>query len=899
VPDLSPERPIPLVPGAATTLEWPRLRSLIAAGCSSPLGRAWVESLEPTADRAWIEQQQLRTAELRTLRSGGVRFVFTGLFDPSDPLERARIEGAALDPIEIAALLELAERIQAWRTLVLPKPGSAPTPVRTGALPAIAALSSPLAEFDFTPLLNQLRGKIEPDGSLADDASPELRRIRASMQRQHKAIEDSLRRSLRALSTDGSTQDTLITVRGERFVIPVKAEFKRRVPGVIHGSSSSGQTVFVEPLEAIEQNNELVRLLDEEQAEIHRILLAFTRTLAQHAPGLLTGTAILAEVESHDARARFADFLHCVQPEFLSEAVLNTQRPPRPADAPVSFDNLTEGGALELRGARHPLLELRMREEAASQSATRTPDQATPTAEAATTPSTPPHLLPPQPARSAAPVPLTLILPNNARQLIVSGPNTGGKTVSLKTLGLLAIMAQAGLPIPADRAILPIFDAIYADIGDAQSIERNLSSFSAHVVNLDRILRTAQPGSLVLLDELGSATDPEEGAALAVAIAERFLALGCWSAVTTHLTAMKVYAANHAGVLNAAVGFDPEALAPTYTLRLGVPGASAGLNIASRLGMDPDLIASARTQMSTQTVDIGNFLDSLHTQLTAASAERDRLRLATAEVARERTRLQQEGRAEQKQSTRALEVKLQTLLREFEQQIKETVQSIDDKAVARRISRDAATRLNRLRRETGEQFQSTVLAHQTIADQNQPNAQTTPTGSSAGSQPSALQAHRPIAPGDLIHLRSLDREARVERILDSGYEVSFGTMKMRVPISDIAPLSTIQRPTPLAAARRRGGVTVQISSDTDSEYTPMEINVIGRTADEAHTEVERFLDRAFLAGLPRIRIVHGTGAGVLRRTLREYLRNHPHVANIEDPPQNLGGQGATEVELRQ
>ena len=284
----------------------------------------------------------------------------------------------------------------------------------------------------------------------------------------------SLRRSLRSLAEGGSTsggtqllQDDLITIRGDRFVIPVRAEFKRRVPGVIHGSSSSGQTVFVEPLETIEQNNELVRLLDEEQAEIHRILVAMTRALGQNADAIHRGTCILAEVESHTARARFADALNCVRPIFAEE--------------------------LSLTAARHPLLELRMRASALEDG-----------------------------NQVSSPVPLTIILPPTAKQLIISGPNTGGKTVSLKTLGLLSLMAQAGIPVPAEEAKLPLFTGVYADIGDAQSIERNLSSFSAHVVNLDRISREASASSLVLLDELGSATDPEEGAALAVRCSRAF-----------------------------------------------------------------------------------------------------------------------------------------------------------------------------------------------------------------------------------------------------------------------------------------------------------------------------------------------------------------------------------------
>ena len=817
---LLPNIPSPLAEASSVALEWPRLRELIAGHATSPLGRAWVLALEPCADRTWIEAQQQRTGEIRDLLTGGGSFEFHGLFDPTERLEQARLEGAALEALVINALLTVVERVAAWRALLISPVG------RARVWPGIAGLSAALVEHDFAPLLHALRGKIEPDGSISDDASHELRRIRRAMERQHRAIEESLRKSLRALASEGSTQEELITVRGERFVIPVKAEFRKRVPGVIHGSSSSGQTVFVEPLETIEQNNELVRLLDEEQREIHRILVAMTRAIGEQADAILLGATVLAEVESHFARARFANELECVRPSF--------------------------GNLLSFKGARHPLLELRLRRSGVTA------------------------------------VPLTFVLEADARQLIISGPNTGGKTVALKTTGLMALMAQAGVPVPAEAATLPLFRTIYADIGDAQSIESNLSSFSSHILNVDRIARLANEDSLVLLDELGSATDPEEGAALAVAIAGHFLSVRAWSCITTHLTSLKVYAANRAGVLNAAVGFDQATLSPTYQLRLGVPGASAGLNIAERLGLMAEIVASARAQLTTQAADIGVLLDQLHAQLTAASGEREALRLREREIARERLRLETEGRAEQKARTKELEAKLNSLIGEFETQLREMVKAIDDKAVAKKIARDSSARIARLRREFSEQFNSTVVAHTTGADKNDPAVQ------AAG----RVVAARAVKAGDLVKLKSLGRQARVERVIDGkNFEVLVGTMKMRVAESDIAEVTPVVALTPLEAARRRGGITVQMTSDSDS--VPMEINVIGRTAEEAQDEVSRYLDRAFMAGLPHVRIVHGTGMGVLRRTLREFLKNHPQVTNVTEPPHNQGGQGATEVELRQ
>jgi len=847
---LLPNIPSPLAETSSAALEWPRLRELIAGQASSPLGRARVLALEPSADRMWIEAQQQRTGEIRDLLTGGGSFEFHGMIDPTERLEQARIEGAALEALEINALLTVVERIAAWRALLISPAG------RARVWPGIAGLSAALVEHDFAPLLHALRGKIEPDGSLSDEASHELRRIRRAMDRQHRAIEESLRKSLRALASEGSTQEELITVRGERFVIPVKAEFRKRVPGVIHGSSSSGQTVFVEPLETIEQNNELVRLLDEEQREIHRILVAMTRAIGEQADAILLGTAVLAEVESYFARARFADELGCVRPVFTSHISESRCGAPAPCD-PTHDDETVMDGApksvgLRLTAARHPLLELRLRRS------------------------------------GEAAVPITLALEPDARQLIISGPNTGGKTVALKTTGLLALMAQSGVPVPAEAATLPLFRAIYADIGDAQSIESNLSSFSSHVLNVDRIARLANEESLVLLDELGSATDPEEGAALAVAIASYFLERRAWSCITTHLTSLKVYAANRAGVLNAAVGFDQATLSPTYQLRLGVPGASAGLNIAERLGLNAEIVAAAREQLTTQAADIGVLLDQLHAQLTAASGEREALRLHEREIVRERLRLETEGRAEQKARTKELEAKLNSLIGEFETQLRETVKAIDDRAVAKRIARKAGSAVARVKREFAEQFNSTVVAHTTGANKDDAAAQ-------AGGRGVAV---RSVKAGDLVKLKSLGREARVERVIDAkNFEVLVGTMKMRVAIGDVAEVTPVVAVTPLEAVRRRGGITVQTSTDSDS--VPMEINVIGRTAEEAQDEVSRYLDRAFMAGLPHIRIVHGTGMGVLRRTLREFLKNHPQVTSVTEPPHDQGGQGATEVELRQ
>jgi DNA mismatch repair protein MutS2 len=551
----------------------------------------------------------------------------------------------------------------------------------------------------------------------------------------------------------------------------------------------------------------------------------------------------LSELELQFAKARFAEDYNCVGVQLSGEPPVSS------GDSRPRLSRATEGRLL-LHNARHPLLERNLR------------------------------------TKSISVVPVSVELEGARRQLIITGPNTGGKTVTLKTVGLLALMAQAGLPVPADRAELPVFDAVLADIGDYQSIEQNLSTFSAHVTNIDFISRTATARSLVLLDELGSATDPEEGAALAVAIAGHFGGIGCMTIISTHHTSLKVYAANTTGVVNASVGFDEATLQPTYELKVGVPGASAGINIARRLGLNPAIIESARSRLGTQARDVGQFLDKLHADLREAENERLRLKTREQELERDKAHLAAEGRKEQQAKVREMEKKLESLLRDFEYHAREAVNAVQDRAAAQKLSKDAERRIAKLRREFREQFDSTVVAHSTGADHGDPHAQP--------------QVVKHVSQGDTVKLKSTGRPARVVRKVDDNhFEVEMGVMKMKIARDDIAEvLATAQgqaAESPVTAARARG---ISVSLESESANVPSEINVIGQTVDDASREVEKFVDRAFLAGLPRVRVVHGSGMGILRKALRQLLQQHPHVASVAEPPQNEGGGGATVVELR-
>ncbi len=798
--------------------------------------------LTPSRDRQWIELQQQLTEELRGyLRTGG-RFDFHGLLDPAQLIDKARIAGAALETIEIRDLLLLADRAAEWREIALH-----PAAAIQDKWQAVHELSEGIA--DFTLLLRHFRNKILPDGTLDDRASSELARIRREIEKQKRTIQESLRAYLRRLSEGGAVQEELVTIRGERFVIPVKTEQRRRVQGVAHGTSSSGQTVFIEPLETIEQNNDLVRLLEEEQAEIHRILLDMTARLGERADELAHAVNVLSELELQFAKARFAEEYNCVAVKLLADSVTDPSQPEVSTVTPSPVEGSADTApcdALILRNARHPMLERTLK------------------------------------SRGVAVVPLTVELDSEHRQLIISGPNTGGKTVALKTVGLLALMAQSGIPIPADRAELPIFDSVFADIGDYQSIEQNLSTFSAHVTNIDLISHHATAQSLVLLDELGSATDPEEGAALAVAIADYFRRVSCLSIVSTHHTALKVYAANTPGVLNAAVGFDENTFAPTFELRVGVPGASAGINIAHKLGLNLHIVGDARQRMSSQSQDVSRFLDRLHSELRQLDSERSELRAREQEVARQRNHLELEGRKEQKEKLRELEKKLESVLRDFEYRARETVNAVQDRAQALKLSKDAERRIDKMRREFREQFDSTVVAHSTGADTGDPDAQ--------------QHVVKHVSVGDTVRLKSLGRDGKVVRHFDDdSFEVAVGPMKMKVARDDFASVVARDDSNPVASARARG---INVSLAREDESVPTEINVIGQTVDEATREVEKFVDRAFLAGAIRLRVVHGSGMGILRKALRQYLKSHPHVATVSEPPQNEGGGGATVVELR-
>jgi DNA mismatch repair protein MutS2 len=798
---------------SADLLEFEPLRELVGRYIGSPLGRAELEKLEPHTDRAVLENALADVAEAiayqgasrqpqAAARGSAIRLRFHSIPDVSSALTILRIEGAVLEPkqiLELGRLIEEAGEVRAALNLAGEK------------YPRLAAQVAATA--DPRPILRDVRGKILPDGTVADDASVALNRLRRDIERQRRQIQTSLERFLRTHRDDGTLQEEFITLRNDRFVVPVVAGQQRKVYGVIHGASGSGHTLFVEPLETIDLNNELVRLREEEQREVARILRELTELLRTNRPRIQALVAAIGRLDLLFAKAEFASDFECVIPRFSAE----TNR------------------RLALKDARHPLLQDVLR-------------------------------------RQKKPIlPISLALDEKQRTLLISGPNTGGKTVSMKTVGLLALMAQAALPVPAAEAEFPLFEQVLAEIGDQQSIQESLSSFSGHIARVREMLETVTPRSLVLLDELGRATDPEEGGPLGVAILESFRAHGAFTFASTHLLALKIFGATTEGVLNASMGFDEKTLQPTYVLQLGAPGKSAGLEIASRLGLSEELIARARQRMSTSERDIAVFLNELHQRLRRTAVEEQDLReQRQALEAREQT-LATEFEQREKAKFAELDARLRSALAGFEAQTQETIQKVLAGAEQRKAAEQAERRVAKTKREFEEQARVAVF----------------------GEAPVQQQRFIPIEEGARVRLKGVREPARVRRKLSGGLlEVEAGLMRMKVTTDDVEEVL------PAAPESTRLPKNVSYEPGPRWDVTYREINVIGKRAEEARDEVDKFLDTASMASVDRVRIVHGHGMGILRKVIGELLKTNPHVEKYYPATPAEGGTGATVVELK-
>ncbi|HWS56302.1 MAG TPA: Smr/MutS family protein, partial [Pyrinomonadaceae bacterium] len=730
------------------------------------------------------------------MRKRGAAWTFGELADPSEALARLAIEGATLEPLTLLELARLCEQAADARAAVSAEREAAPVLWEVVAelprtLPSLAA---------------RVFSKILPGGELDDRASPELARVRADIVRLRSTITRSLETLMRR--SEEAIQDELVTVRNDRFVIPVRADHRGRVRGVAHGFSSSGATVFVEPLETIDSNNELQALRETEEREIARVLFTLAEELRRELPAVAAAARAVAELDFVAAKAALSSRLRAVEPR------------------------VDEDGALELEEARHPLLEENLR------------------------------------AQGLEVVPVSLRLDAGRPVMVISGANAGGKTVVLKTAGLLSLMALSGLHVPARAARVPPYASVLADIGDRQSLAANLSTFTSHVANIRRMIELCERPALVLLDEVGTGTDPEEGSALGVAVVDHFRrACGAHVIATTHYSGLKMYASNESGVQNASVEFDERTLRPTYRLLVGVAGSSSGLEIARRFKLPDAIVESARARVDEQTLLAADYLRRIQREADEAEALRRALEEERRAVAEKYSSLEAEAARRERDRQQEFARALERAVADFERQARELYSKIEDRAARARVEREAERRAAELRREAQKARAEARAA--TARGGGEPGGvrvvRSTKEESDAQPRtPSSAEEPRDIAAGDEVRLTTLGMTGTVERVSDGEAEVRVKNLRFREKLSNLelvkAQPKKSKEDDTLAGRLRRmqeRGTEVKLRGGRDA--VDAELNLIGRTTDDARDEVDRFLDEAYLQGHAHVRVIHGHG----------------------------------------
>jgi DNA mismatch repair protein MutS2 len=797
---------------AETVLEFDKLRELLRLRTTCAPGRRFVDALEPNGNREALEGAFALIREAREWLRLGRELGFGALADPEGWLERLEGPGTVLeaaDFLDAGSLLETA----AWLRQQFRE--------EAAKFPLLAARCAGLA--DFRDVHAAIRRCILPNAEIGDDASSALRRIRASVQLTRDSIQKALKQIQRSRPAEAG--EDYVTLRNERFVIPVRAEHRRNVPGVVHGASATGQTVFVEPFETVEMNNQLVQLAEDQAAEIFRILKELTERLRDVLGPLQAAAGTVAELDSVFARGRFArDFDACI-PEF------------------------SEAAELRLEAARHPVLENKLRKE------------------------------------DRAIVPISLALGGEERLLVISGPNTGGKTVALKTTGLAALAARAGIPLAAQRVVLPLFERVLVDIGDEQSIAADLSTFSSHMLNLKSMLEEVTANSLVLVDEMGTGTAPEEGAALGVALLEEFRKKECFVLATTHHDRLKAYASTTPGVVNAAVEFDEVNLRPTYRLMVGVPGGSSGIAIAQRLGLAKSVMEHARSLLGPQTQEAAELIAYLHRSRDELDRLREQMGEERRELEKERSKLRGEWVERQKQRIAELEQKFAEMQRRFVDNVASVLQAVKERELRAQMEKTARRKIQDVRGEAKEELNAAVVQMISESQQDLGLKAETFEKVSAG----RLQA------GVKIRVRGFNKPVILRRVDGPSAEIEAGPLRMKVAVEEITGIEG-EAAGKAVSPPRRDNVTV--TSQSREGGATGEINVIGLTVQEASEKVDKFLDEAALASLPRVRIIHGHGTGALRKGLGEFLRVHPLVEHIEFESEEHGGKAITVVSLR-
>jgi DNA mismatch repair protein MutS2 len=838
------------------TLEYEKMLMLVAHHAQTPMGENRFADLRPLTSRRELEKELKAISETILLsEEKQVSWSFSGLEDPSDAVAILRIKGATLEPTLMLEVSRVCNQALFARSAISPEKEFAPVLWQTveNIPPTLFAA------------IDRINKKLLPSGEIDDSASPELARIRREINAQRGRLQKSLESTMR--NAGDAIQDAIVTVRNDRYVIPVKSDFRGRIGGVAHGFSSSGATVFVEPLEAIEANNELQNLKGKEEREVARILFQLTEDLREQLPAIETAVDAVAELDFIKAKVEFARKFKAIVPA------------------------ISDDETLDLIEARHPLLEENLRSQVpsskfqvpsskfqvpSSKSQISDSDNENPKSEIR------------NPKSEIVPVSFKLTKENSV--MIISGANAGGKTVVMKTAGLLSLMAVSGLPVPAKDARIPFYKSVLADIGDHQSLAANLSTFSSHISNIAGMMRDCSAPSLVLLDEVGTGTDPDEGSALGVAIVDYFRR-NCHAQViaSTHYRGLKIYAANDENVINASVEFNEKTLQPTYRLLVGLAGASSGIEIARRFGIRDDVIANARRNLDISAREAENYLHKLASETRIATDLRAALEEEREATATKYARLDIEARKKEKERQKQFERELAQTIDEFERQSKAFLNSIEDKALKNKLDKERITRKAELNRAVLSKVSDTGTRRSGDAERK-----------TLDSRLSTLDL--PVTVGAKVRT-SFGNIGTVEKIDKETAEIMVGAMRFREKLANLQVVSAQTVAENAPKAQTRGEKLQSQAKDTnlrlDTPDINAELNLIGHTTSDAEYEIDRFLDEAYLAALPSVRIIHGFGTGALKNFVHHFLKGHPHVARFSFAPQDQGGNGATIAELKQ
>ena len=811
--------------GTLQALEFDRIVAAVRSLALTPLGATALDRLAPATDAGGVAAALAATSEGLAYIDANAPFGLDAPADLEQTVAALAVEGRVAEPLQLVGLARFLASMDA----VCAAFGTA----AGGPYPTLEAVIGAVQSFERE--VQAIRAAINPEGEVLDDASPKLRTLRERLRRQRNRLRGTLESYLRGRDTAKYLQERVVTERGGRFVLVVRSEHRAAIPGIVHGSSGSGASLFLEPLSTVEINNDIVALEELESEEIHRILLGLANTVRKRALDLRRTLAAAEELDVIQARASFSRLVDGVEPAIAADA------------------------RIELPEARHPLLIAAVRARAGGDDRADGKD----------------------PAQNG-PVPVDLHIAPPVGALIVTGPNTGGKTVALKTVGLLVLMAQAGLHVPAGRgASLPVFQAVFADIGDEQSIADSLSTFSGHITNIVAMESRLVLPALVLLDEVGAGTDPVEGGALGAAIIDHFRRRGALVAATTHDDMLKSYASTTSGVACAGFGFDPNTYAPTYRLTYGSPGRSLALEIAARLGVPPSIVDDARGRRSAREAQLAEHLARVERDMALVNAQRTELEAGRRQLKDERAALERARQAfdeKEKAARQRLRTGVDAEIKAARSVVEEIVKDLRARAGA--LVKPAGDRPGKrvTTGATGELKRAAIDALERIRD----HSATAPPEPPAPSPPAT-----PPPAGSRVRVESLGLEGTLVAIHGEDAEIEARGKRLHVPAEHLRAVEA----TPSA----RGGVTVAVAADTDA---PQELNVIGCRVDDALSRVEKYVDQALLGGLGELRVIHGHGTGQLRRAIAGFLDEHPLVAKFQAAAPEHGGRGVTIIELK-